>query len=148
MLFLNSIELFEVKTNVFSDSYKFICFDDLILSRLKIRLVCTYIPQNSSKSLIFFSKMNLIRHFISKKFPFLLSLWFLLTKYRLEQSKHNLQWLSLSFIKFCSDNIFTQLIDSPIHKDTIFLTYTCFVVTCFVIIWVWIKLSFIWWICL
>ena len=70
MLFLNSIELFEVKTNVFSDSYKFICFDDLILSGLKIRLLCTYISQNSFKSLIFFFKNEPNQTFYFKKVSF------------------------------------------------------------------------------
>ena len=61
--------------------------------------------------------IDLIRHFIPKKFPF-----YILGDFNLPHIDWNIPSTTYngcckSFIKFCSDNTFTQLIESPTHKD-------------------------------
>ena len=91
---------------------------DLILKELKLRFLCVYIPPSSSKSLVVVSNMiDLIRHLIPKQSPF-----YILGDFNLQ----NIDWYipittyndcHKCFIKFCSDNLFTQLIDSPTHMN-------------------------------
>ena len=90
----------------------------MILNGLKVRILCVYIPPNSSKSLIVVSNIiKLIRHLIQKKFPV-----YTLADFNLPNIDWNIPDTTyndchISFTKFCSDNLFTQLIDSPTHKD-------------------------------
>ena len=81
--------------------------------------------------------VNLIRLSTPKKFSF-----YILGDFNLP----NIDWnipsttfndCNINFIKFFSDNHFTQFIDSQTHKDGNIFDY------CFVIVWVWIELSFI-----
>ena len=118
VIFKNFLKLIEVKTNfVSSDGFEFLCFD-LILKGLRLRFLCVYIPPNSSKSLAVVSNMiDLIRNLIPKKYPF-----YILGDFNLPNIDWNIPSTTYNdchkcFIKFCSDNLLTQLIDSPTHKN-------------------------------
>ena len=61
--------------------------------------------------------IDLIRHFVPKKFPF-----YILGDFKLPHIDCNIPSTTYNhchkrFIKFCSDIILSQLIESPIHKD-------------------------------
>ena len=118
VIFKNFLNLIEVKTNfVSSDGFEFLCFD-LILKKLKLRFLCVYIPPSSSKSLVIVSNMiDLIRHLIPKQSPF-----YILGDFNLPNIDWNISSTTYNdchkcFIKFCSENLFTQLIDSSTHKN-------------------------------
>ena len=114
----NCLKIIELKSEFITfDDFEFIGFD-LILNGLKLRILCIYISQNLCISIKIVSNMiDLIKHFTSKNVSLYTIGDFNFPNVDFSIPSSTFNEYNKNFIKVCSENFLTQVIDSPTQKD-------------------------------